>query len=92
MIGSFVGRRLNFLYVKDIVMRVWNLKNGFTMRSSRERMCSFDFAIIEDKQSVLDMCCFHITRNLFIYSASTAENEEEIYLVDDQEVSYGALG
>lgn len=59
-------RRLNFLYIKDIVTRVWKLKNGFTMRNFGERMFNFKFTTVEDKQTVLDMGCYHIANNLFI--------------------------
>lgn len=42
------------------------IEKGFTMKPFGERMFSFEFNTIEDKQKVLDMGCFHIASNLFV--------------------------
>lgn len=66
LIESFVGRRLKFGYVKDIVTNIWKLMNEFSMKPFVECMFSFEFKTMDEKQNVLDMVCFRIASNLFV--------------------------
>lgn len=57
---------LNFRYIEDIVTKVQKLKNGFMMNPFEERMFSFEFVTMEDKQKVLDMSYFLMASNIFV--------------------------
>lgn len=66
VIGSFVGRRLNYGFVKETIMLIWKLKNSFLIKTFGERMFSFEFNSIKDKNKVLNLGCFHITSTLCV--------------------------
>ncbi|KAF5185520.1 hypothetical protein FRX31_024893, partial [Thalictrum thalictroides] len=66
VIGSFIGRRPGYAYVKDVVTRMWKLKNPFIMRAYGDRMFTFEFEKEEDRSIVLEMGSFHVASQLVV--------------------------
>ncbi|KAF5181642.1 hypothetical protein FRX31_028771, partial [Thalictrum thalictroides] len=66
VVGSFIGRRPGYAYVKDVVTRMWRLKNPFVMRAYGDRMFTFEFEKEEDRSSVLEMGSFHVASQLVV--------------------------
>ncbi|KAF5191438.1 hypothetical protein FRX31_018975 [Thalictrum thalictroides] len=66
VVGSFIGRRPGYAYVKDIVTRMWRLKNPFIMRAYGDRMFTFEFEKEEDRSILLEMGSFHVTSQLVV--------------------------
>ncbi|KAF5176856.1 hypothetical protein FRX31_033557, partial [Thalictrum thalictroides] len=64
VVGSFVGRRPGFAYVRDVVTRLWKLKNSFIMRPYGHKMFTFEFQNEEDRSSVLEKGSFHVASQL----------------------------
>ncbi|KAF5175359.1 Zinc knuckle (CCHC-type) family protein [Thalictrum thalictroides] len=60
VVGSFIGRRPGYAYVKDVVTRMWRLKNPFIMRANGDRMFTFEFEKEENRSIVLEMGSFHV--------------------------------
>lgn len=58
VIGGFVGRRPPFLFVKEAVQKVWQLKIGFIMKPYGERCFLFEFIFVEDREKVLETGTF----------------------------------
>ncbi|KAF5175838.1 Zinc knuckle (CCHC-type) family protein, partial [Thalictrum thalictroides] len=66
VVGSFIGRRPGYAYVKDVVTRMWRLKNPFIMRAYGDRMFTFEFEKEEDRSIVLEMGSFHVASQLVV--------------------------
>lgn len=64
-IVGLVSRIPPFLFVKDVVQKVWNLKSWFVMKPYGERCFSSEFYSNDDKE-VLETGCFHIASQLFV--------------------------
>ncbi|KAL5706225.1 hypothetical protein ACHQM5_024423 [Ranunculus cassubicifolius] len=66
VIGSFVGTRKEYNFVKKIVTTTWKPKKGFVMKTYGKQSFSFEFESDEDKQVAIDMGNFHIASQVFL--------------------------
>lgn len=66
LVGSFVGKRLPYTYVKSVLKTLWKPKGEFEMITRGESLLIFKFALDEDRQTALETGCTHIANKLFI--------------------------
>ncbi|KAF5181693.1 hypothetical protein FRX31_028719 [Thalictrum thalictroides] len=65
VVGSFIGRRPGYSYVKEMVNKAWKVQHCI-MKAYSEYSFTFEFANEVDKQKVLDMGSFHMASRLFV--------------------------
>lgn len=66
VVGCFVGMRLPFLQVKNIVQRVWNLKGTFKMTLHGDNIFVFEFESEADRMIALEHECFSFLVNCLL--------------------------
>ncbi|XP_026408126.1 uncharacterized protein LOC113303283 [Papaver somniferum] len=78
VIGAFVGRRLPFNMVRNVVNRAWKPKGTLQMTIHGESMFIFDFNSAEDRTPALEIGSMFISNRLFIVKPWSRTVEQEI--------------
>ncbi|KAF6164341.1 hypothetical protein GIB67_029224 [Kingdonia uniflora] len=65
LVGNFLGKRLPYMFVKNTLLRLWELKGDLEMTTKGKHLYFFKFSCDEDKQKVLDMGHQHIASRVF---------------------------
>lgn len=86
VVRGSVGRRPLFMFVKEELEKIWNMKQGFIMKPYGDRCFSFEFKTKEDKEKVLEIGCLHVVSQLFVvrpwqfFVEAKLENMETIHI------------
>lgn len=78
LVGSFVGKRLPYMYVKNVLKTLWKPKGEFEMITRGESLLIFKFALDEDRQTALEVGCTYIASRLFIIKPWKPFIEQEL--------------
>ncbi|KAF6134946.1 hypothetical protein GIB67_023305 [Kingdonia uniflora] len=78
VIGYFVGRRLDFNYVKRALITASGTKAEFEMKLQNNNLFLFKFHNEEDREKVLEAGSQHITNRLFVIRPWSLHVEKEI--------------
>ncbi|KAF6148562.1 hypothetical protein GIB67_042521 [Kingdonia uniflora] len=65
LVGNFIRKRLPYLFVKNTLLRLWELKGDVEMTTKGRHLFFFKFSCDEDKHKVLDMGHQHIASRVF---------------------------
>ncbi|KAF6137360.1 hypothetical protein GIB67_036397 [Kingdonia uniflora] len=65
LVGNFVGRRLDYTYVKNVLTRVWELKGSFEM-ILQDNLFYFKFGNKKDRDKVLEMGTQYVANRVFM--------------------------
>ncbi|KAF6145940.1 hypothetical protein GIB67_007959, partial [Kingdonia uniflora] len=66
LVGSFIGKKLAYLFVKETLSKMWALIGDFKMSTKGFSMYFFKFTTPEDREKALDTGSQHIASILFI--------------------------
>ncbi|KAF6138881.1 hypothetical protein GIB67_018612 [Kingdonia uniflora] len=64
LVGSFIGRKLAYLFVKDTLSKFWALKGDFEMSTKGFNMYFLKFSNSEDREKALEAGSQHIASRL----------------------------
>ncbi|KAF6154882.1 hypothetical protein GIB67_018319 [Kingdonia uniflora] len=66
LVGSYIGKKLAYIFVKETLTKLWALKGEFEMSTKGFSMYFFKFSNQEDREKALEAGSQHIASRLFI--------------------------
>ncbi|KAF6175484.1 hypothetical protein GIB67_021974 [Kingdonia uniflora] len=66
LVGSFIGKKLAYIFVKETLTKLWALKGDFEMSTKGFNMYFFKFSNQEDREKILKDGSQHMASKLFI--------------------------
>lgn len=61
-----MGRSPPFMFIKEALEKIWNIKLGFIMKTYGDMCSSCEFKSKEDREKVLEIGCLHVVSQLFV--------------------------
>ncbi|KAF6153056.1 hypothetical protein GIB67_034778 [Kingdonia uniflora] len=65
-VGYFVGKRMDFNFVKESLTRIWSTKADFDMKLQNNNLFLFQFANEKDRENALELGSQYVANRLFV--------------------------